>query len=286
MKLYAKAFSSMFDGSMYGAGSDAFAVWLYLLVKSDHFGHIDINPCKLAGEIGMAPDAVERAIEYLGAPDPRSRSKECEGRRIVKEGEFLYHVVNFEKYKEMRDAESKKAYDREYRRKQRGTIVVKNTTSSDDIAKDTTVVAKSSQLEVEKELEKRNTLVNSTSESTTTLDDPEDAAMWRELIAAKVRDESERQRAQLLHAELLTLTDGDVVFTLPMWNNETFEATGPFVARLAEEYPGVDVIGQMQRIKRGMKSGRYMKRDKSLTIAFITGRCEHASMLAESVTGN
>jgi hypothetical protein len=145
--IFAKIFSAMFDGSMYGAGSDVFAVWTWLLTKCDYTGHIEVNARKLAGEIGASVEAIEKAIAFLEKPDPYSRGKEEDGRRIVREGEFLYRIVNYESYRDIRDAESKREYDRTYQRKR----YAENKTSSRRIYEKT---RDSSHIELDRERDK------------------------------------------------------------------------------------------------------------------------------------
>lgn len=158
--IFAKIFSAMFDGSMYGAGADVFAVWVYLLAKCDYTGHIEVNARKIAGDIGTSVESVDKAIAYLEQPDPRSRSTNEEGRRIVREGQFLYRIVNFETYRDMRDAEAKREYDRNYQRKryqERKTSSRKTYEKTRDSS------------HIDKDLDKEKpstTLVNSPSEST------------------------------------------------------------------------------------------------------------------------
>jgi hypothetical protein len=61
---------------------------------------------------------VVKAIEKLTAPDTYSMSKEHEGRRIeVMEGGF--QILNYVKYRDIRTADERRAYMREYMREKR-----------------------------------------------------------------------------------------------------------------------------------------------------------------------
>jgi len=97
-----------------------------------------------------------------------------------------------------------------------------------------------------------------------------DAAFWE----AKEREEPERKRRLLFMQELASESSGEVVRSLPLLDGEVFEIRESFVAKLKEAFPEVDVVEQIDRIGRGLRSGSYMLRDKSLTIAFIAGRCD------------
>ena len=109
--MYGKFFSSTFTGSMIGAGPVVFAVWGYIIANAVK-GHVELNPQLLAAIIGADVNDIEAAVKYLEAPDPRSRSKDLDGRRIVKVGQFLYSVTNFQQYHNMRNEDDRREYNR------------------------------------------------------------------------------------------------------------------------------------------------------------------------------
>ncbi|WP_348261011.1 hypothetical protein P8935_14505 [Telmatobacter sp. DSM 110680] len=76
-----------------------------------------------------------------------------------------------------------------------------------------------------------------------------------------------------LREALANESSGASVRSLPLLDGEVFEITESFVAKLKEAFPRVNVVEQIDRIGKGLLSGRYKLRDKSPTIAFITGRC-------------
>lgn len=109
--MYGKAFESMYEGSMVGAGAVVFAVWNYCIAKNRN-GCVELNP-KLVGFIlGESPDEISEAISVLSSPDIASRSKDEEGRRLMKEGEYQYRMVNWEKYFGMKSAVDQREYNR------------------------------------------------------------------------------------------------------------------------------------------------------------------------------
>ena len=101
----------MYEGSMIGAGMHVFAVWNYIITKA-RGGAVEINPKLLAFTLGGTEQQVRDALEFLSSPDPESRSKLEEGRRIVREGEFQYRLVNWEYYQRIKTAEDKREYNR------------------------------------------------------------------------------------------------------------------------------------------------------------------------------
>lgn len=116
--MYGKLFESCFTGSMMGSGSNVFAIWAYIISNAKE-GQIELNPKHLAVLIGMSVKEVEDVINFLCEPDPYSRSKKEDGRRLIKNGQFQYEVVNFKEYHNIRKAEERREYfknkKREYR---------------------------------------------------------------------------------------------------------------------------------------------------------------------------
>jgi hypothetical protein len=114
----------MYEGSMIGAGLNVFAVWNYVIAKN-RSGIVEINPKLLAFTLGgmdkEAEEQVESALKFLQRPDPKSRSKLDDGRRLVKEGEYQYRLVNWEYYNRIRNEDDRREYNRrkqaEYRAK-------------------------------------------------------------------------------------------------------------------------------------------------------------------------
>ena len=119
--MYGKFFASTFTGSMYGSGPDVFAVWGYVIANAVD-SQVELNPRLLAGVIGTSPERIQAAIAILSSPDPNSRTKDHEGRRLIREGEFAYHVPNFLTYRSIRNEEDRRAYNREKQREHRQRV--------------------------------------------------------------------------------------------------------------------------------------------------------------------
>lgn len=124
--MYGKFFASAFTGSMFGAGADVFAVWAYVIANTVD-SQVELNPTLLAATIGATPERMEAAIAALCAPDPRSRSKECEGRRLVREGEYAYRVPTYEAYRSIRSEDDRREYNRIKKAEQRARDRAKST---------------------------------------------------------------------------------------------------------------------------------------------------------------
>jgi hypothetical protein len=114
--MFGKIFESLYTGSMRGAGSAVFAVWGYVIAnqKPDKVvgAQVELNPEILAFLIGESEQKIVEAIAYLCAPDPKSKSKEEGGRRLIEIGVRSYRVVNGPKYLKIRNEEERREYNR------------------------------------------------------------------------------------------------------------------------------------------------------------------------------
>jgi hypothetical protein len=123
--MFGKHFTSMYEGSMIGKGSAFFAVWGYVIAHtkpsrmSRYGGYVELNPVLLGFVLGEKREVVEAVIEEMCGPDEKSRSREAEGRKLIKVGEYGYDVVNWLKYREIRDEETRRAQNRDAKRRQR-----------------------------------------------------------------------------------------------------------------------------------------------------------------------
>lgn len=121
--MYGKHYESMYEGSMYGAGIAVFAVWGYVIAHVRK-GSVELNPKKLSDTLGGEMKDIEKAIEFLMKPDPESRHKDFEGRRLLREGQFQYRVPSWESYQGIRNEDDRREYNkmkqREYRARKRG----------------------------------------------------------------------------------------------------------------------------------------------------------------------
>jgi hypothetical protein len=117
--MYGKWFAKAYQGSMYGAGLEVFAVWPWVIANADRKGYVEINPKRVASELGCTPEDIQTALAYLEAPDPGSRSSTEDGRRIVREGAFLFRIVTYEDHRKILNADDQRESARKRKRKQR-----------------------------------------------------------------------------------------------------------------------------------------------------------------------
>jgi len=104
---------------MIGRGGTVFAVWTYAIANKSQYGKVELNPHLLAAVIGDPVEEIGKALDYLCSPDELSRTKDHDGRRLIREGQFDYVVVNAAKYGYVVDLEARRAGDRERKHRER-----------------------------------------------------------------------------------------------------------------------------------------------------------------------
>ncbi len=96
-----------------------------MLAMADKYGHVQASVPGLADRARVTIEKTVDALRTLSAPDEWSRSKENEGRRIEEIGGG-WNLLNYVKYRRIRDEEERKEYMRQYMRKRRGKQGVNN----------------------------------------------------------------------------------------------------------------------------------------------------------------
>ena len=115
---YAKLFSTITESSLWSASKDARLLFLSMLAKADSTGFVEAALPGLARLANLTLKETESALAELMAPDPYSKSPDCEGARVVKV-ERGWCLVNYEVYRERKDDDTKREYMRNYMREYR-----------------------------------------------------------------------------------------------------------------------------------------------------------------------
>lgn len=122
MSGYTKLFQSILDSSIWCEDDQTRIVWITLLAKANRDGIVESAVPALANTARVDKEACRAALEKFKAPDPDSRSKENEGRRI-EEVEGGWKILNHHKYREKLSLEQRREYFRkkrqEYRQRER-----------------------------------------------------------------------------------------------------------------------------------------------------------------------
>jgi len=106
--MYGKIFDSMYDGTI-SANWQGLVTFQQMIVLCDADGTIDMTPPAISRRTGIPLDIIEAGIEYLEAPDRWSRTPDFDGARIVRLDEHRpwgWFIVNHEKYKNIKDADT------------------------------------------------------------------------------------------------------------------------------------------------------------------------------------
>lgn len=128
---FTKLFSSITASTVWCESSDTRVVWITMLAMADRHGRVWASIPGLAKEAAVSVDACRTAIDKFLSPDPDSRTKVAEGRRIepIDGG---WKLINHAKYRAIRDEEERRAYKTEKQREYRGPRHSKTTVDNVD----------------------------------------------------------------------------------------------------------------------------------------------------------
>jgi hypothetical protein len=115
---FTKLFSSITASTVWCRPSDTRVVWITMLAMADRHGRVWASIPGLAKEAAVSVEACRTAVAEFLAPDPDSRTKVNEGRRIepIDGG---WRLINHAKYRAIRDQEERRAYKAEKQREYR-----------------------------------------------------------------------------------------------------------------------------------------------------------------------
>jgi len=115
--MYVKIHDSIFGSSIMEEDIETRYIWLCLLAIADFEGFVDETIPALARRFNVSDQSMSKAIQIFLEPDPSSRTKDNDGRRLEPMREsFGWRIINYEKYRDMRNAEDRKEYMRRYMR--------------------------------------------------------------------------------------------------------------------------------------------------------------------------
>jgi hypothetical protein len=118
MSGYAKLWSSIVHSTVWQEPLPTKVVWVTMLALSDMRGYVGASVPGLAHAAGVTVPECEAALERFLAPDPYSRTKEHEGRRIVVE-DGGWRLLTYEKHREAKAEEDRRIQNREAQKRWR-----------------------------------------------------------------------------------------------------------------------------------------------------------------------
>lgn len=119
--MYAKVFTQIFDSSI-SEDYQTRHVFEDFLKLADVDGVVDMTAEAISRRTNAPLELITDGIKKLEAPDPLSRSKEEEGRRIVlidPDRDWGWRIVNYLHYRNLRDEEARRSYYRNYMKEYR-----------------------------------------------------------------------------------------------------------------------------------------------------------------------
>ncbi len=135
--MYGKIFHSIYDGTL-AEDWRALITFQQLIVLCDADGIIDMTPQSIARRTGIPIEHIEAGLDILIAPDPSSRSDSEEGKRIIPlndERSWGWQIVNHKHYRDLRTADDRREYMRNYMRDKRSKQKLTNVNESSQLAK-------------------------------------------------------------------------------------------------------------------------------------------------------
>jgi hypothetical protein len=115
---FTKLFNSITESTIWVEPYPTRIVWVSMLAMADRKGRIWASVPGLARRAGVTLEECEKALERFQAPDKYSRTPDNEGRRIepIDGG---WKLLNYDKYRTLRDEEARREYQREWDRENR-----------------------------------------------------------------------------------------------------------------------------------------------------------------------
>lgn len=115
---FTKLFSTILNSTIWGEPDHIRLVWITMLALSDQYGRVQASVPGVAHQARVSVEQARGAIKVLESPDPDSRTPEHEGRRIVKM-DGGWRLLNYTKYREIKDDEDQRARKAKNKRDQR-----------------------------------------------------------------------------------------------------------------------------------------------------------------------
>ncbi len=119
--MYAKIFAQIFDSSI-AENYETRHTFEDLLKLADLDGVVDMTMEAISRRTNVPIEKVRVGIEELSKPDPKSRCREKEGRRIVlvdSNRDWGWVIVNYAHYRNLQDEETRRGYFRDAKRRER-----------------------------------------------------------------------------------------------------------------------------------------------------------------------
>jgi len=120
-RLFGKVFQQIYDSSV-AVKWENMVVFQQLIVLADEQGIVDITIEAIARRTNMPFKMIEKAIRELEKPDPTSRNRKHQGRRLIRldrHRDWGWKLPTYTEYSKRITTEQKRQYNRERMRERR-----------------------------------------------------------------------------------------------------------------------------------------------------------------------
>jgi len=139
--MYGKVFAQMYEGTLASRGPwEALVTFQQLIVLANRHGEVDMTADAISRRTTIPLDIIEKGLMALSQPDPDSRTADEDGRRIVlidPHRAWGWRLVNYDKYRKIRNDEERREYQREWiagkRKAKQATVVDSLSTTVDNV---------------------------------------------------------------------------------------------------------------------------------------------------------
>jgi hypothetical protein len=118
---FTKLFNSILDSTIWQEPASTKICWITMLAMSDRNGDVHAQIPGLARRAGITIDECLAAINSFTSPDPYSRTKDRDGKRLA-EIDGGWTLLNHAKYRQLLSAEERREYNRRKQAERRERI--------------------------------------------------------------------------------------------------------------------------------------------------------------------
>ena len=112
--------SDLLTSTLLKEGPVVLSAFVLILASRDRFGETSIQPATVASLLRISDEEAEEAFRVLSEPDPKSRNRDEDGRRIVPIGDGRWMIVSNEKYQYRASKAAATERQRKHREKVKG----------------------------------------------------------------------------------------------------------------------------------------------------------------------
>jgi hypothetical protein len=116
---FVKLWASILDSSVWNYDAETRIVWITLLAMADKDGFVHASIPGIANRAQVSLESAKKALIIFQKPDPYSRSKNSEGRRI-EERDRDWFILNFEEHRARQALEASREAKRKWWNENRG----------------------------------------------------------------------------------------------------------------------------------------------------------------------